>query len=298
MFVLVHDCDPGIDDAFALATLVGLGLVPDAVVAVAGNAGADATAANAAGLVAHLGIDSVVARGAARAVHGAFPAGEPRVHGVDGLGGGAGLLRAPDRPVLDDGIGLLSGTVVATGALTDVALAVRRGQSIDRVVWMGGSVAIGGNVTAAAEFNAFCDPEAADEVLVSGLPVDVVPLDVTTLVPLTEADLSRIEALGPVAAPFARAGRFMLDALATGACAYVHDAVAVVALSRPDLFVWERRTVRCETGGRHARGATIVDRRSQGEGPVRVAMGLDAGPVHDLVIDAVVAALSGAVGGT
>lgn len=291
---MIHDCDPGIDDAFALAVIAGLAEADlRGVVAVAGNVGSAATFSNATRLVELLGLSIPVGRGAESGLVDPYPPGAPHVHGIDGLGGGAALLprfSSADEPV--DGVSLLAGDVIATGPLTDVAIALRRGQGIDRIVWMGGSCAVGGNITPAAEFNAWCDPHAADEVLVSGIPLSMVPLDITMQVPLTRDDVERIGRGGKRAQPFAVAGEFLVRAHAQGTCAYMHDPVAVIAAYRPDLFCWEGRTVRCESTSEMTRGLTLVDRRPGQTGPVQVALDLDVDAVHDLLIDAVLRAVS------
>ncbi len=202
-------CDPGIDDALALATLAGLGAVPDLIVSEPGNVSGAVAARNAAGLVALLGLDVPV-----RAFRGTHPAagrpGRGTRHGDDGLGGVAHRLpRAPFPPALADAE--LPGSALVTGSLA--AIATARAQTYDRIVWMGGSRG-GGNITAEAEFNAWCAPASADEVLQAWAAVtSVVPLDVTRRVGLDPDDLTdgrtaslladalRVRASAPVMTP-------------------------------------------------------------------------------------------------
>ncbi len=259
-------CDPGIDDAVALAVLVGLGAVPDLVVSEPGNVSGATAARHAAGLVALLGVDVPV-----RAFRGTHPAavrpGRGSRHGDDGLGGMA--HRLPEAPVpgrLESGE--LPGSVLVTGSLACVTASDR---AYERLVWMGGSLG-GGNITPDAEFNAWCAPDAADEVLrASGPGTRVVPLDVTCRVVVDPEHLA-----GGASASL------LADALRVRAAAPVHDAVAAVAWLRPDLFEWKDLALRCEVTD-DRRGAIVME----GPGPTRVAVGLDAVAVRRLVVDAV-----------
>ena len=114
----------------------------------------------------------------------------------------AGLL--PAAPATSfapspDPLSLVTGSLLVTGALTVVAAALQAGQPVDRVVWMGGAVAAGGNMTATAEFNAWLDPEACDRVLASGIALAMVPLDITHQVSFDPAELGVMAGLGTLA---------------------------------------------------------------------------------------------------
>jgi inosine-uridine nucleoside N-ribohydrolase len=136
---------------------------------------------------------------------------------------------------------------------------------------MGGGVA-GGNVTAAAEFNLWVDPEAARIVLEAGIrDVAVLPLDATQSVPLTLADCDALDALGtPGAVAAARLVRHRIDhdpdeerAALLGPCAPVHDPMCLAVLVDPDV-VTQRVTcpVTVETSSERTLGALLLDRRS------------------------------------
>lgn len=292
--MLIHDCAPGIDDAFACATLVGLRRAPDAVVAVAvaSNVGIYDVSRNAAGLVALLGLDIPVIRDAATGVARPFPEGAPHVHGGDGLGGGAKFLPAGAYDQLPVDLGFWRGDVLATGPLTNVANARGRQAPINSVTWMGGTLRAGGNIVDFAEFNAYCDPEAAEVVLSSGTACSIIPLDVTTSVPLTIYDVKRLEAVGPVAAAFVAADRFLQAANEQGEYAYLHDAVAAVALVNPGLFTWEQHTLACDTSNGERRGETTALVRGSGRRSVNVAVEVDVEAVHDLIMTAVLTAVA------
>ena len=278
-------CDPGVDDFLALLVLAGIGHPPGAVIGTAGNVDADQAYRNAAGTVALLGIDIPVAKGVESGLLTPYPETGDPFHGADGLGGIASQLPAlsgSQEP--PDGVSLLEGSILATGALTVVADGIAKGRPISEIVWMGGAVACGGNMTATAEFNAWLDPEACDAVLSSHIPMSMVPLDVTHQVSLTRQDLQNLSNQGHLADLAARACAHFHG---RDADMFPHDAIAAVALVRPDLFQWEEHWVRCELAGRWTRGMTVVDRRRHGErGSVRVAVELDAAAVKETILEA------------
>jgi inosine-uridine nucleoside N-ribohydrolase len=275
-------CDPGVDDFLALLVLAGAGRPPRAVIGTAGNVDAELTYRNAARTMAVLGIDCPVAKGRDSGLAGPYPETGHPFHGPDGLGGIASLLPEVPRPADPPAaLPLIDGAVLATGALTLVAEALDARRQISEVVWMGGAVACGGNMTPTAEFNAWLDPEAADRVLSSGLRVSMVPLDVTLKVQLTPEDLSVMAAQGELAALAARACSHFHPG---GGAMIPHDAVAAVAQLHPELFQWEERWVRCELDGHWTRGMTIVDRRQSGRsGQVRVAMDVNPPAIKERI---------------
>lgn len=185
------DCDTGVDDALALALLLGatdlLG-----VGTVSGNTGADQAARNTLDLLALAGRGDVpVAVGARHPLDGRFGGGAGVVHGGNGIGGVV-LPRAAADPIPVAAADLLitlararPGTlrVLATGPLTNLAIALRREPRLPELVRdvtvMGGAVRVPGNVTGHGEANIANDPEAAAEVLAASWPVTLVPLDVT-----------------------------------------------------------------------------------------------------------------------
>ena len=248
--------DAGLDDALALAVLVGSGVDIDQVVATEGSLGRSASARVTARWLATLGAMVPVRLGTDRGVASPYPGGRDPFHGEDGFAGLVDTLRPAAEPT--EPLSELQGTVLCTGALTVVAESLRRGHAVDRVVWMGGSVACGGNMTAAAEFNAWMDPAAADAVLTAGVTCAMVPLDITGRFAWGGAEVAAVRAAAPVVGPLA-------DALGTvlrrDGTVVPHDAVAAVALVEPDLFAWSARDVRCETSGAVTTGATVVDRR-------------------------------------
>jgi inosine-uridine nucleoside N-ribohydrolase len=278
-------CDPGIDDFLGLLVMAGAGSPPRAVIGTGGNVSSDLAYRNAAGTMALLGLDCPVAKGVDSGFAAPYPdTGDP-FHGSDGLGGVASCL-PPIPPSTDHPapIPMIEGAILATGALTLVATALKAGNPITEIVWMGGAVASGGNMTPAAEFNAWLDPEAADLVLASDVPLSMIPLDVTRQIHLTPDDLAVMAGLGEMAALAARACSHFHS---QGGAMVPHDAVAVVANLQPELFRWEERWVRCELDGRWTRGMTVVDTRPHDEaGSVRVALDVDWMSVKKRIFEA------------
>jgi inosine-uridine nucleoside N-ribohydrolase len=278
-------CDPGIDDFLGLLVMAGSGSPPRTVIGTGGNVTSDLAYRNAAATMALLGLDCPVAKGVDSGFASPYPdTGDP-FHGSDGLGGMASHLPPVHPPKdLPAAIPMIEGLVLATGALTLVAEALNAGNPITEIVWMGGAVACGGNMTPAAEFNAWLDPEAADLVLASDIPLSMIPLDVTRQIRLTPDDLAVMAELGEVSTLAARACSHFHN---QGDPMVPHDAVAVVAMLQPELFAWEEYWVRCEQDGRWTRGMTVVDRRPHGEpGSVRVATDVQWEPVKERIFEA------------
>lgn len=273
------DCDPGHDDAIAVVVaarhteLLG-------ITTVAGNAPLELTTRNALVMRDLLGIDVAVHRGASRPLL-APPRHAGYVHGASGLDGAD--LPAPSRPEDgDDAVGFIVETcrrregtwLVATGPLTNVALALRRApdlaEKVGGVSLMGGGTF--GNRTAVAEFNVWADPEAAAIVMGYGGPLVMCGLDVTHQVQATPERIAAVRALpGRLAAVLADLLAYFSEGYVRRhqnmAGAAVHDPCAVMALTHPELFTRRAAHVVVETAGEHTRGMTVIDRRTLVERP-------------------------------
>ena len=211
---LVIDTDPGIDDALAiLLALASPEVDLRLVTTVHGNVELAQTTENALRVLHLAGRSDVpVAAGAAASLVHPQPERAGHVHGAAGLGGvelPPSPAAADPRPAVVALAELLMTspepvTVAAVGPLTNLALLLRvfpdAAARIGRLVVMGGSAARGGNVTAAAEFNVWADPEAAQAVLASALPTVLVGLDVTLPTVLDEDGIARFAAAGPIGA--------------------------------------------------------------------------------------------------
>ena len=287
---LIIDTDPGVDDAVAiLLALASEELEVLALTSVAGNVDVDKTTLNARRLLDLAGrADVLVARGCAAPLVGELDdAGD--VHGLDGLGD----IEWPD-PVTPESpehavdlIARLANegplTIAAIGPLTNLAVLLARYPGIEsrveRVVIMGGS-SFAGNVTAAAEFNIWCDPEAAARVLSGAWPITLMPLDLTHQATLGDEDLDYLRGLGT------EVGRRTAAILEPYAAYHdqwygnrdviMHDAMTIYELLVPDAIDKQGVHVTVETGGEFTRGETVIDRRrGHAASPTRVGVRLD-----------------------
>ncbi|NAZ35998.1 nucleoside hydrolase [Rubellimicrobium sp. CFH 75288] len=273
---IIIDTDPGQDDAVAiLLALASPELEVLAITAVAGNVPLPLTARNARVAVELAGRTVPVFAGCDRPLERALVTAE-HVHGRTGLDG-ADLpdpsLPLGERHAVDVLIETLrtepAGTVTlcALGPLTNLATAFRRAPDVvgrvQQIVLMGGGFFEGGNITPAAEFNIFVDPEAAQTVLRSGLPVTIVPLDVTHKALTTPHRIDRFRHLGtPVGQ--AVAGwldffeRFDVEKYGSEG-GPLHDPCVIAWLIRPDLFKGRHINVEVETASDLTRGMTVAD---------------------------------------
>lgn len=283
------DCDPGIDDAFALALAIqSPELHLAGVTVVAGNQTLDRVARNAANLVSFFGRpDLPVLTGAERPLlRDQITASS---HGVDGLGGRL-LARSPLAP-RDGGVDFLidqilahpAGTlsVIAIGPLTNLALALQKQPAIAshvrHVIIMGGADNAG-NMTPVAEFNFFADPEAADIVLRGGWPIVLLPLNLTWQSAVThdvarqfaDAPHDRAQALNDWLHFYAE-GEFTPGADGPA----LHDAVAVAYAVDADLVRTVPAFVAVETKGTWTYGESVVDTASCYGQPPNVALGVE-----------------------
>jgi pyrimidine-specific ribonucleoside hydrolase len=226
-----------------------------------------------------------VAAGAAASLVHAQPERAGHVHGPAGLGGvelPPSPATADPRPAVVALAELLTTspepvTVAAIGPLTNIALLLRvfpdAAARIGRLVVMGGSAARGGNVTAAAEFNVWADPEAAQAVFAAGLPTVMVGLDVTLPTVLGEDGIARFGAAGPIGAQAAAILQQYLDHTRTAygtTGVVVHDALALTEAIVPGTLGTVRRDVVVDTGLGAGRGQTLVDRRRVSAAPTAV----------------------------
>lgn len=272
---VVIDTDPGVDDAVAiLLALASPEIEVLALTTVAGNVGLDKTTLNARRLLqlARRG-DVTVAAGCSQPLAG--PSGDAsEVHGNDGLSDlewDEPQVPLSERHAVDVLAGLINDgplTIVAIGPLTNLATLLERHGGIEsrveRVVLMGGA-SFEGNVTPAAEFNIWVDPEAAQRVLSADWPVTVMPLDLTHQAYLNDDDVRFLRGLD------SEVGRRLADILEPLARVHeewhgnrnliMHDSMAVYEVIDPTAITKQGVTIEVETGGQHSRGATLIDRR-------------------------------------
>jgi inosine-uridine nucleoside N-ribohydrolase len=267
------------------------------VTTVAGNQTLAKTTANAIRVLEFVGRDDVpVAAGADRPLVREQVVAS-NVHGETGLDGPdlpppqASPLEQHAVDFLADKIREHDGavTLVPTGPLTNIALllALHPDASPERIVLMGGAIAEG-NVTPAAEFNIWCDPEAAARVFASGIDVTMIGLDITHRALFTPAHVARLE--GRVGGMVSELMRFYGEfhrRVYNFDGSPIHDAVAVAHVLRPDLVRTEDLNTEIDVESELCRGRTVVDvwRRSGREPNSHVGVDIDADGFLDLLIE-------------
>ncbi len=275
---IIIDTDPGQDDAvailLALASPEELNVV--GIVAVAGNVGLKQNAKNALKVVELSGRTHVpVFAGHERPIRRQLVTAE-HVHGKSGLDG-------PDLPepqiTLEDrhGVDFMVETVRASapgeiticalGPLTNVAMALARapdiGPRLGEIVMMGGAYFEVGNVTPAAEFNFYVDPEAADIVMRSGVPLTMLPLDVTHQLLATPGRLRAIRDIGNAAGGavyqmLSFSQRFDMEKY-RGEGAPLHDPCVIAYLLEREIFRGRKINVEIEVASELTRGMSVAD---------------------------------------
>ena len=296
---IILDCDPGIDDALAIAFAHGHpGIELVGITSVAGNVGLAKTTANALAVCEFIGAAGtpVTAGCDGPLVRPAIDARE--VHGDSGLGGAR--LPAPARgpapghaiDYIIDTIGAAPGeiTLVATGPLTNIALAVKReprlaGWVRDFAI-MGGSSGRG-NVTPAAEYNIWADPEAAAAVFRADWTVTMLGLDVTLRTGATAAVRQRMRDLGRLGTELLLPALEQYMSVSEPGGPPVHDVCAVAWVAQPDVFGLAPARVQVETVGQLTAGMTVTDFEVAGladGGNARVATHIDVDRFWELTL--------------
>ena len=282
---IILDCDPGHDDAIALLlALASPELDLLGVTTVHGNQTLEKTTENALRVLELAGRSDVpVARGADRPLLRDLHVAA-HVHGESGLDGPE-LPQATTEPVDEEAVDFIAarivpGTVlVPTGPLTNIAfyLEAHGTANVERIVLMGGAIAEG-NMTPAAEFNIWADPEAAQKVFHAGVPVTMIGLDVTHRALLTPAWAERFRASGRLGVFVAELVEFFKryhERTYGWDGAPIHDAVALAQVFRPELVRTEHRNVEIELESELCRGRTVVDLWSRTERAPNADVGVD-----------------------
>ena len=297
---IILDCDPGHDDAIALLLALGspeLELL--GITTTYGNQTLEKTTANTLRVLELAGrTDVSVAAGAAGPLTRPLVVAA-HVHGESGLDGPT-LPPPTTEPVSRDAVAWIAGavadaegpvTLVPTGPLTNVAryLQAHGTDGIGRIVLMGGAIAEG-NMTPAAEFNIWADPEAAQLVFDTELDVTMIGLDVTHKAVTGVEVQRRLRKSGSIGIFVAELVEFFTvyhrqtygwDG------APIHDAVAVAHLLRPDLVETKLRNVAVELESELCRGRTVVDLWLRTDRPANAHVGvdLDTRAFFDLLVE-------------
>ena len=301
---IIIDCDPGHDDAMAIVLAHGAPEIElAAITTVAGNHPLELTTLNARRICSLCGIDDVpIAAGCAAPLIRPLVTA-PEIHGEAGLEGHTwtepAVAAVPDHAVdlIIDLVMAAPGeiTLVPTGPVTNIAMALRKepriASRVREVVLMGGAWSRG-NMTPAAEFNTYVDPEAAAIVFGGAWPVTMIGLEVTEMARATEEVFARIDA---VATPVAKAVSGMLRFYQAqqlrevgNASPPVHDPCAVARVARPELVECRDAYIEVELAGRLTTGMTVTDFRGVEGRPFNAKAGtrLAADGFWDLFLDA------------
>lgn len=288
---LILDCDPGIDDAVAIAVAFAHAEVVG-ITTVGGNVDITRTTKNALAICDVLGAPPIpIHAGADLPLAGHIQHRATEFHGPTGTG--SVCLPEPSRlPTSDDAVTWLIETIraeeglhlVATGPLTNIGIALGRAPDLVKrlagISWMGGS-STNGDTTAVAEFNSWVDPEAAQIVFSAGHPnLTMIGLNITETVLLDRPWIDTLAvSLGDSrTAVFAEMLKYYEErqrAFTTLAGAALHDALAVIAVTHPTLVAGLRRHVEVVVNPGPARGMTIVDQRALRTSPPATATVID-----------------------
>ncbi len=308
---ILLDVDAGVDDTLAIIfALLSPRLDVKAITTVAGNVPVQSCTRNVLLtleiLKPFLANLPVVAQGASKPLK-LSPFTAKEVHGTDGIGNASRLYSAPNIKrrsghavdvILATAKREKELTLVATGPLTNVAQAIKKDFStmkrVHEIVVMGGGFNGVHNTGPVAEFNFYVDPDAADIVMHSGIPITLIPLNVTERCTLAPGDLHAVANVR-LRRYIQRVTKFYFDfhkrteGFNGG---YLHDPLAVAAALEPSLLRMKEGYVNVETSGKYTRGMSVffphLDIRKEAELPpwvkralrrlpsVRVAISVDA----------------------
>lgn len=290
---IIIDTDPGVDDALTfLLALASPEIQLEALTTVQGNVTVEKATVNALSVLElakanHIPVVQGCSHPLIKTPHNSGEA----VHGASGIG--KAILPEPkSKPVEGFAVDYLIERVLAEpnelsifpiGPLTNIAFAIRKeprfAKTVKELVIMGGAIRSGGNITPLAEFNINEDPHAAHVVFHSGIPITLIPLDVTYKCLLTTDDVER---LNKIDSPIAR---FVRDATATymefylkyegfKGCA-LHDPLTLATIIAPEIFSFENHYVDVDISGGISTGKTFADFMKVAKQPANIKVALD-----------------------
>lgn len=304
---IIMDGDPGIDDAVALCLAAAH---PEAFrllafTTVTGNQTIDKVTENARRLVEFYGLDIPVAKGSVVPILRKIETASD-IHGKNGMGN-VELPEAVKPLASENGVLFLYETIkalpkgekvtlVPTGPLTNIALLFRVfpevKEHVEEIVLMGGA-AFGGNVTPTGEFNIYEDPEAAEIVFDSGLPIVMCGLDATNLCGIDRENTSKLMGeKGAVCRAVGQMVQFYLESMVYKDKPYasIHDAVTFMYLLHPEIFKAVKMPVSVDCSESKNRGMTVCDIRDwsyDGEPTTTVLMDADSEKFQEYLVEAV-----------
>ena len=277
---LILDTDGGVDDAQALLLLIAAGRAPDAITTVFGNVSLESATRNVLATLAHAGAAVPVHTGAAQPLAQDWIDAH-HVHGEDGLGGAPRPASTADTTG-SDAVGFLVSTLLAAaatadpvdllmiGPLTNLALTLQRApgitRGIGRLTIMGGTVHGRGNVTPAAEFNIFSDPEAAAIVFGAAIDTTVVPWEPCQAHALAGDEIDRVFA-SVVASDYKAFAHALVQherkrhvRNGQGDCLFFIDPLAAAVVIEPGMVTRSlRASLAVALGPGMTRGMTVID---------------------------------------
>ena len=301
---IILDTDPGIDDSCAiLLALASPEISVEGLSVVHGNCSLEQATKNALSVLELANASQIpVAKGCELPlVQPSLLA--PETHGDTGLGY-AKLPEPRAKPMVQHAIDFLIDkilsepgeiTLVAIGPLTNVALAIRKEpriiSAVKELIIMGGAIRHEGNTTALAEFNTYVDPHAAHIVYHAGMPITLVPLDVTYQCILTPEDVNRMrEVDAPITRFVEDATRFYMefhDEYQSIRGCVINDPLALVLTFAPELCTYRQLRVDVDISGGISMGKTIGDFYNYQKKPanMKVALGVKPRKFMDLFLE-------------
>lgn len=301
---IIIDTDPGVDDALTfLFALASAEIQLEALTSVHGNIGIENTTRNALSVLELAKASHIpVARGCEVPIISRSYLSGKNVHGKKGVGN-AELPEPKSKVIHQHAIDFLIEKVNAQpkqisifsiGPLTNIALAIRKEpefvKNVKELVIMGGSIKQGGNVTPVAEFNIFTDAHAAHIVFHAGIPIKLIPLDVTHQCLLTSDDVEKINQINsPIARFIKHATDVYLDFYrkhGIDGCA-LHDPLTLATIIAPELLKFEEYYVGVDFSGGVSHGNTFADLMNVSQKPanMQVAMGVRGRDFIDLFVE-------------
>ncbi|MGY8767932.1 MAG: nucleoside hydrolase [Pirellulales bacterium] len=306
---VIIDCDPGIDDAVALMiALFDPRLEVVAVTSTAGNVSAEKASRNLQALIEHLDPPRRPRIGIGSGPLMAPPVDVSHLNGHEGLGNvnlavsSLHQKHVAEKIIIDEIRAAPDQvTILALGPLTNIARVLQRdpmiAPQIGQLVIRGGSVSCVGDVTPAAEFNCYFDPQAAKDVFLSKTTKTLIPLEIAQRVRFT------IDLLDELPRQESKAGQLLHEMLPFAFRSYrqelgiegiyLKDVIALVALLQPELFSTTAKAGNVETSGEITNGVTVFDRRISRDWKLNmdVATSVEVSAAKDCVIRGMMAAI-------